>query len=157
VQGRPPFCVEEAEAVGRTTSPSTGKPYGLARVCRLWDVPRPTFYFQRHQRVIPLEERQGLKRCGPLGPCSDEELAGHFRRSLAESPFHGEGYRKVWARLRYKGIRTSTERVRRLMREYGLQALQRIGHPHGPKAHDGTIITDRPDEMRGTVRRFIVR
>ena len=23
-------------------------------------------------------------------------------------------------------------------------------HPHGPKAHDGTIITERPDEMWGT-------
>jgi transposase InsO family protein len=25
-----------------------------------------------------------------------------------------------------------------------------IGHAHGPKAHDGTIITERPDEMWGT-------
>jgi transposase InsO family protein len=36
------------------------------------------------------------------------------------------------------------------MREYGLQAPQRVGHPHGPKAHDGTILTDRPDEIWGT-------
>jgi transposase InsO family protein len=36
------------------------------------------------------------------------------------------------------------------MRQHGLQAPQRVGHPHGPKAHDGTIITDRPDEMWGT-------
>jgi putative transposase len=36
------------------------------------------------------------------------------------------------------------------MREHGLQAPQRAGHPHGPKAHDGTILTDRPDEMWGT-------
>ena len=36
------------------------------------------------------------------------------------------------------------------MREHGLQAPQRVGHPHGPKAHDGTIITERPDEMWGT-------
>jgi len=36
------------------------------------------------------------------------------------------------------------------MREQGLQAPQRAGHPHGPKAHDGTIITDRPDELWGT-------
>jgi putative transposase len=36
------------------------------------------------------------------------------------------------------------------MREYGLQAPQRVGHPNGPKAHDGTIITERPDEMWGT-------
>ena len=43
------------------------------------------------------------------------------------------------------------------MREHGLQAPQRVGHPHGSKAHDGTIITERPDELWGTVRRFIVR
>jgi hypothetical protein len=43
------------------------------------------------------------------------------------------------------------------MREHGLQAPQRVGHHHGPKALDGTILTDRPDELWGTVRRFIVR
>jgi transposase InsO family protein len=113
-------------------------------------MPRSTLYFQRHQGTIPLEERPEPKKCGPLGACSDEELAGHIRRILSESPFHGEGYRKVWARLRYQGIRTSKERVRRLMREHGLQAPQRVGHPHGPKAHDCTILTERPDEMWGT-------
>ena len=57
--GRPPFRPEEAEAVGQTVSPSTGQRYGLARVCRLWDSPRSTLYFQRHQRSIPLEDRPG--------------------------------------------------------------------------------------------------
>jgi hypothetical protein len=155
--GRRPFRPEEAEAVGQTVSPSTGQRYGLARVCRIWDLPRSTIYFQRHQRAVPIEERPEPKRRGPLGPCSDEELVGHICRILTESPFHGEGYRKVWARLRYRGIRTSKERIRRLMREHGLQAPQRVGRPHGPKAHDGTIITERPDEMWGTVRRFIIR
>jgi transposase InsO family protein len=83
-------------------------------------------------------------------------LLGHIRRTLTESPFHGEGYRKVWARLRYQGIRTSKERVRRLMREHGLQASQRVGRPHGPKAHDGTILTERPDELWGTDMTTIV-
>jgi putative transposase len=36
------------------------------------------------------------------------------------------------------------------MRQHGLQAPQRVGRPHGPKAHDGTIITDRPVELWGT-------
>jgi hypothetical protein len=129
----------------------------LARVCRLWDLPCSTVYVQIHQRTIPVEQRLSPKKRGPLGPYSDEALVSHIRRILTDSPFHGEGYRKVWARLRFQGIRTSKERVRRLMRELGLQAPQRVGHPHGPKAHDGTILTDRPDEMWGTVRRFIVR
>jgi transposase InsO family protein len=148
--GRPPFRAEEAEAVGQTVSPSTGRPYGLARVCRSWDLSRSTVYFQRRQAAIPIEEQPVPRRRGPLGACSDEVLAGHIRRILTESPFHGEGYRKVWARLRQQGIRTSKERVRRLMREHGLQAPHRVGHPHGPKAHDGTIITDHPDELWGT-------
>ena len=150
MQGRRPFRSEEAEAVGQTASPSTGKRYGMARICRLWDLPRSTVYFQRNQRTIPIEQRPEPRRRGPLGACPDEELVGHIRRILTESPFHGEGYRKVWARLRYQGIRTSKERVRRLMREHGLQAPQRVGHPHGPKAHDGTIVTERPDELWGT-------
>lgn len=36
------------------------------------------------------------------------------------------------------------------MREHGLRPRSALGNPHGPKAHDGTIITDRPDEMWGT-------
>ena len=49
-----------------------------------------------------------------------------------------------------RGVRTSKERVRRLMREHDLQAPPRAGHAHGPKAHDGTITTEAPDVMWGT-------
>src|SRR5581483_8813027 len=62
----------------------------------------------------------------------------------------GEGYRKVWARVRLAGIRTSQGRVLRLRRAAGLLAPTRVGPPHGPKAHAGTIIPDRPDTMWGT-------
>src|SRR4051794_31822687 len=116
--GRSPFRPDEAEEVSQAASPTTGKKYGLARVCRLWDLPRSTIYFRRHQATIPIEQRQKPKRRGPLGPCTDEGLVAHIRRILTESPSHGEGYRKAWARLRYQGIRTSKERVRRLMREH---------------------------------------
>lgn len=69
---------------------------------------------------------------------------------LTGSGFHGEGYRKVWARLRFAGIRTSRRRVLRLMREHGLLAQQRPGAVRGPRSHDGTIITERVDTMWGT-------
>jgi transposase InsO family protein len=36
------------------------------------------------------------------------------------------------------------------MREHHLQAPRKGGNAHGPKAHDGTITTERPDEMWGT-------
>jgi transposase InsO family protein len=80
----------------------------------------------------------------------DAALVEAIRQLLAASPFHGEGYRKVWARLRFAAIRTSKRRVLRLMREHELLAPGRVGRPHGPKAHDGTIRTERVDEMWGT-------
>jgi hypothetical protein len=48
---------------------------------------------------------------------SDDALTREIRGVLAASPFHGEGHRKVWARLRYAGTRTSMRRVLRLMRQ----------------------------------------
>jgi transposase InsO family protein len=81
---------------------------------------------------------------------ADEALVEAIRKLLTDSPFHGEGHRKLWARLRFAGIRTSRRRVLRLTREHGLLAHQRAGRPHGPKAHDGTITTARVDAMWGT-------
>ena len=96
---------------------------------------------------------RGVRRPRPrrrVVAAPDDVLVAHVRRVLEASPFHGEGYRKVWAKLRVEGRRTSKERVRRLMREHDLQAPQRAGHAHGPKAHDGTITTEAPDVMWGT-------
>ena len=129
---------------------STGRAYGLKRVCALWGLARSTVYAQRRREAVPVHERPTPNKRGPVGPCTDAELLGHIRQVLEDSPFHGEGYRKVWARLRFAGIRTSKERVRRLMREAGLQAPHRVGKPRGPKAHNGTIRTERPDRMWGT-------
>jgi putative transposase len=81
---------------------------------------------------------------------SDVVLVEAIRGVLLASPFHGEGYRKVWARLRHAGLRTSKERVRRLMRENGLSAATRTGRSTGPRNHDGTIIPEAVDRMWGT-------
>ena len=129
---------------------ATHKRYGLQRVCRIWQVPRLTVYAQRTSAAEGSIGPRPPKKQGPMGPCSDADLVDHIRGVLADSPFHGEGYRKVWAKLRFDGLRTSKERVRRLMRAHGLQAPSRVGHPHGPKAHDGMIITEQPDVMWGT-------
>jgi hypothetical protein len=100
--------------MSQATSPSTGKPYGLARICRVWGIARSRVSWQRHASVAP------RARCGPVGPCPDDELVDHSQRILAASPFPGEGYRKVWARLRHGGIRTSPRRVLRLRRPHHL-------------------------------------
>jgi len=129
--------------MSRHVSPSVGKIYGLQRVTRLWGVSRATIYRHRQEPVA-------RKRSGPIGAMSDEDLVPAIRQLLTDSPFHGEGYRKLWARLRFAGIRTSRRRVLRLMREHGLLAHQRAGRPRGARAHDGTITTERVDLMWGT-------
>jgi hypothetical protein len=53
----------------------------------------------------------------------DAELVEAIRAVLAQSPFHGEGHRKVWARLRLLGVRSSLRRVLRLMREHALRVV----------------------------------
>ena len=95
--------------------------------------------------------RQPVPHAGaaPQGACGDEELLTKIQAVIAASPFNGEGYRKVWARLRIQGVRTAARRVRRVMKENRLLAPQRPAdreeHPH-----DGTIVTDRVDQVWGT-------
>ena len=127
------------------TSPSSGKSYGLALVCRVWRVARATVY--RHR--VPAD-RGPRRRPGPVGPMPDGGLLERIRGVLAASPFHGEGHRKVWARLRFAGLRTSRHRVLRLMREHALLAPARTGSPRGPRNHVGTIIPETIDTMWGT-------
>ena len=131
--------------MSRSISPTSSRPYGLARVCRVWGTARATLY--RHRlppRPEPLQQR------GPVGPMPDAALADQIQAVLAASPFHGEGHRKVWARLRMNGVRTSLRRVMRLMRQHDLLAPSRVGQPRGPRNHDGTIIPEAVDRMWGT-------
>ena len=133
--------------MSRTVSPSVKRAYGLSRVCLTWRLSRATIW--RHSRAADLPAAP-RRRPGPQGPISDDALASEIRALLAASPFHGEGYRKIWARLRVSGTRTSPRRVLRVMRENALLAHQRPGAARGPRAHDGTITTEKVDEMWGT-------
>ena len=130
--------------MSQAVSTSTGKTYGLARVAGVWEIPRSAVYGRRKRESIGPEARPRPRKRGPKGPCGDEELVALIRKEVAWSPFHDKGHRKVWARLRYRGIRTSRGRVLRLMRENGLLAVVRKGNPHGPKAHGKSIITSVP-------------
>ncbi len=127
---------------------STHRRYGLSRVCDVWGVCRANVYRHRAPGNAANEARAPRRR-GPQGACSDTELLGHINTVIEASPFSGEGYRKVWARLRVRGIRTAARRVCRVMRANALLApqrpVQRDAHPH-----DGTIVTDRVDKVWGT-------
>lgn len=134
--------------MSQALSPAIGRPYGLARVARVWRRSRATLY-RRHRVTDEAAAAPRPARRGPVGPCSDAELVGHIRAQILASRLHGEGYRKIWARLRHVGIRTAARRVRRLMGEHGLLAPHRVGRPER-RAHDGTITTAAVDVMWGT-------
>jgi putative transposase len=133
--------------MSQVVSPTTGRRYGLALVARTWRLSRATVY--RHRAMDDAAAPPRPARRGPVGACSDAELVGHIRAQILGSRLHGEGYRKIWARLRHAGIRTSAKRVRRLMGEHGLLAPHRVGRPT-ERAHDGTITTAAVDLMWGT-------
>ena len=131
--------------MSRRVSPATGQAYGLQRVTRVWGISRATVYRHRHGA-----DAAHRRKPGPLGTMADQDLAGMIRQLLTDSPFHGEGYRKLRARLRFAGVRTSRRRVLRLMRVHGLLAHQRAGRPRGSRAHDGRITTAQVDLMWGS-------
>lgn len=131
--------------MSQTLSPSCARHYGLARVARVWTVSRASVY--RSLKATPTTTI--ARRRGPLGACSDAELADDIRWQIAAAGLHSEGYRKLWARLRFAGVRASPRRVRRVMGENSLLAPHRVGATE-TKPHDGTIITDKVNEMWGT-------
>lgn len=121
------------------------RPTALVSVCDELRIPRSTVYAQRNGGgCVPPQKR------GPKPLLSDSDLLIAIREVLTDPPFMGEGYRKVHARLRYRGLHADVERIRLLMREHGLQAPSKPRRVLGPRTHDGTITTQSPDEMWGT-------
>src|SRR5207302_10184672 len=129
--------------MSRAASSSTKQIYGVARVARAWELARSSFYYQRG---IGGQACRVFQRRGPKTKYSAAELTEKIRAVIAESPFHGEGHRKVWARLRFQEVRTSKARVLRLMREAQLLAPSRT-LPKAENPHTGTIITERPNKV----------
>src|SRR4029450_4212320 len=115
----------------------------VAVVCRVLGAPRSTVYARRQSKVPT--------RPGPVTSIGDHDLLQLIRLVLRASPFAGEGYRKVRARLRREhGVQVSGKRVLRLLRREGLLAPQRVRGRRKRRPHDGTIIPDRPNLRWGT-------
>src|ERR1700690_4347513 len=92
--------------MSQTLSPSLARCYGMARGPPVWKISRARVF--RSLKETPPNTIAGSP--GPVGACSDAELAEHIRQHIAASRLHGEGYRKLWARLRFAGVRTSARR-----------------------------------------------
>lgn len=131
--------------MSRAISPSSKQAYGVARVTAVWALARSSFYAARQRQQQPRAARKrGPKRL------PDEEALQEIRQLIDESVFHGEGYRKVWARLRHKNVRIWKERVLRLMREHALLSPSRQPAARPENPHEGSIIAERPNELWGT-------
>ena len=122
------------------------------RVCDVLDAPRSTIYARDKARVLSDDGVViALPKRGPRTELCDEELLVAIRKIIVESPFAGEGHRKVTARLRREqGVCVGRKRVLRLMRVAGLLAPQRSKRRRRARSHDGTIIPGAPDLMWGT-------
>ena len=138
--------------MSQTISPGAEKPYGVHRVCRIWEQTRSSFYHTAYHTARQCEAHGQAppKRRGPSPRSIDETLLALIRADLAGSPFKGEGHRKVWTQLRIRdGVRVSLKRVLRVMRENRL--LSPYWNPPKPAMkHGGKIITLAPNLMWGT-------
>lgn len=133
--------------MSRACSVSTRKSFGVRRVCREWGIARSTFYARRHSRA---QAPETAARPGPAPVVDDATVVAEAHRAIKESPFTGEGHRKILSRLRAMGVHAGRHRVLRLMREHNLLAPDRATRSLGPRVHDGVIVTDAPNVLWAT-------
>jgi len=124
-------------------------PAPLATVCRVAGVSRSAASEQRRRRSVSAEVTV-RSRPGPIGAMSDRELLAEIRKFFEDSPFTGEGHRKLWARLRRRGVCTSRKRVLRLTREAGLLAPTPEVRRRAKRLHTATITVREPDTLWAT-------
>ena len=65
--------------MSQTCSPSTQRRYGLARVCRVWELARSTVYLDHARRTTPAA---GPRKRGPTPEWSDAELLERIQTVL---------------------------------------------------------------------------
>ncbi len=119
----------------------------LLVVCRVAGVSRSAACEARRRRGASEPPR---RRSGPVGAMTDSELLAEIRAVLATSPFVGESHRKVWARLRRRGVCTSRKRVLQLTRGAGLLARTARVRKRAQRLHEGTITVTVPDTLWAT-------
>ena len=84
--------------MSQTLSPSSARCYGLARVARVWSVSRASVY--RSLKETP--PNTIARRPGPVGACSDSELADAAGDSVRNKKPSPEIYLRVLERMRLR-------------------------------------------------------
>jgi putative transposase len=69
--------------MSQTLSPSLARCYGMARIARVWKISRASVY--RSLKETP--PNTIARRPGPVGACSDAELAEHIRQHICHDDF----------------------------------------------------------------------
>jgi hypothetical protein len=127
-------------------SAATNRRYPFTMICSVYRLARSSGYAAANGRDA---DAVSVKP-GPRPEVSDESLLQLIRSEIESCPFVGEGHRKVHRRLNKRGIVVGRGRVLRLMRQDRLLVPQRTRRVHGNAAHDGTIVTERSNQMWGT-------
>ena len=124
-------------------SETTGKPFPIKTLCAVLGVPRSSFYYFKRSLSNPPKPKPKAdrKKPGPKPALDDHALLAAIRNTIAASPFHSEGYRKIHARLKRAGLKASKHRVLRIMRQVGLLSTPRKLAKQ-PKTHEETIMPD---------------
>ena len=106
-------------------SPSALKPFGIKRVCTVWNNSRATI---RRHKLLALHGATPKKKRGPKICLADAQVLEEIKIVLRNLRFVGEALAGSW-------------------RENNVLAPMRCQSSPGPRVHNGTIVTERPDEM----------
>jgi putative transposase len=118
--------------------------FGVEPICRVLDVSASAYY---HRAT-------GARSARAAG---DERLLALIEQVHVDN-YDAYGYRKTWLALKRRGVRVGRDRVKRLMREAGIQGAKRRGKPwrttipdpaarRPPDLVDRDFTADRPDEL----------
>ncbi len=122
----------------------TGEPFPITMILKIVNLSSSSWYGKIRRKPHPL--KRGRK---PV--LTDDEVLNAIYKTLKNSKFKGEGYRKIWKRMQRKGIKVDKMRVNRIMKANNLLSPYRINIAKKSKSkHDGKIITNKPNLMWGT-------
>jgi putative transposase len=106
--------------------------HGIRSICKVLDLPRSSYY---HAATPTATER------------SDQEVGDQIEQ-IFHSHFHRDGYRRIYKYLVDEGVVCGTSRVRRIMAERGLRALQ--SKTYVPRTSDGKADAPSPNRLLET-------